>query len=244
VIPLRDSQPRHRTPVVTFALIAINAVVFFWELSLPEAALERAVSNLGLVPARLFGWVEWGGGESLDPARYSPLVTSMFLHGGWLHLIGNLWFLWVFGDNVEDRLGRVRYLAFYLAGGIAAGLVHAFSNPSSVIPTVGASGAIAAVLGAYIVLYPHSRVKTLIPIFIFLHIAELPAVLFLGVWFLLQLWQGYASLGIGDAGGVAWWAHAGGFAVGAVVALAVRSFGPPAPPSRPAPPRRPARYGG
>lgn len=222
MIPLHDSPRALRRPVVTYALIAINALVFFWELSLPGWQLERAVAGLGLVPARLFGWTEWTGGDPLAPARFTPLVSSMFLHGGWLHLIGNLWFLWVFGDNVEDRFGRLRYLGFYLGAGVAAGLVHAFSAPSSVLPTVGASGAIAGVLGAYLVLYPRARVRTLIPVFVFLHLADLPAVVFLGVWFLLQLWQGAASLGLGDAGGVAWWAHAGGFAVGALVALATR----------------------
>jgi len=145
-------------------------------------------------------------------------VTSMFLHGGWLHLIGNMWYLWIFGDNVEDRLGKARFLAFYLLSGIAAGVIHYLSSPVSPVPTVGASGAIAAVLGAYAVTYPRARVITLVPIVFFFQILALPALLVLGFWFVYQFFLGTLSLAWGPrgAGGVAWWAHIGGFAFGAV----------------------------
>jgi membrane associated rhomboid family serine protease len=153
------------------------------------------------------------------PAAVPPLLTLLtctFLHGGWLHFLGNMWFLFVFGDNVEDRLGKLAYLVFYLLGGVAASLAHYLSQPYSPVPTLGASGAIAAVMGAYMVLYPHARVLTLVPIVIFIQLLWLPAPLFLGIWFVIQLFQGVASISATAAEGVAWWAHAGGFAVGAL----------------------------
>src|SRR5690606_39084262 len=182
-----------------------NAVVFAWQLGLDDPALWRVVTDLGVVPARFTGWTELTGRSPLDPARFLPLVTSMFLHGGWLHALGNLWFLWIFGDNVEDRLGRAGFLAFYLAAGLGAGLVHALAHPASTVPTIGASGAIAGVLGAYLVFYPHARVTTLVPILVFFTFVELPALVVLGLWFLLQLVRGAAALGVADVSGVAWW---------------------------------------
>jgi membrane associated rhomboid family serine protease len=161
---------------------------------------------------------------NFDTMTFLPLFTSMFMHGGWLHLIGNMLFLYVFGDNIEDRLGHLRYLLFYLLAGLGAAFTQIFINPVSQIPMVGASGAIAGVLGAYILLFPTARILTLIPIFFFIQLVELPAYLFLGIWFIMQLVSGMLSLGIGaDAGGVAWWAHIGGFATGAVLLVFLKS---------------------
>jgi membrane associated rhomboid family serine protease len=183
------------------------------------------LSTYGVVPARL---VEaWTGGQH-GWAEARTVLSSIFMHGGWLHLIFNMWFLWIFGDNVEDRLGHGRYLVLYLAAGAVASVVHVFANPFSTIPTVGASGAIAGVLGAYFVTYPRARVTTLIPIFVFIHIAELPAWLVLGMWFALQFLSGSLALGTtqASAGGVAWWAHIGGFAAG-ILLMPLLSVGRP-----------------
>jgi membrane associated rhomboid family serine protease len=200
VIPLRDVIPSRTTPVVGITLIVLNVLVFLYEQSLGENALRRFIMTWGLVPA-VFDW--------------STVLTSMFLHGGWEHIIGNMLYLWIFGDNVEDRLGHGRFLFFYIACGIAAALVQTWFNPDSAIPMVGASGAISGVLGAYIILFPHSRVLTLIPLFIFIEIIEVPAIILLGLWFLLQLVSGVGSLTQPEAGGgVAFWAHAAGFVAG------------------------------
>jgi membrane associated rhomboid family serine protease len=219
MIPLRDSAPVRSWPVVTYALIAVNLWAFFYELAM-GSALRGFIETWGFIPARYFLLAE------LDPdnwvARWLPVFTSMFLHGGWTHLIGNMVYLWIFGDNVEDRLGHLRYLVFYLATGASASLAHAFLHPASAIPTVGASGAISGVLGAFVILFPRARVLTLIPlVFLFFYVVELPAALYLGLWFLMQLVSGTLALALaGDAGagGVAWWAHVGGFAVGAALA--------------------------
>jgi membrane associated rhomboid family serine protease len=200
VIPLRDVIPSRTTPVVGITLIVLNVLVFLYEWSLGEHALRRFIMTWGLVPA-VFDW--------------STVITSMFLHGGWEHIIGNMLYLWIFGDNVEDRLGHGRFLFFYIMCGIAAALVQTAFNPDSAIPMVGASGAISGVLGAYIILFPHSRVLTLIPLFIFIEIIEVPAIILLGLWFLLQLLSGVGSLTQPEAGGgVAFWAHAAGFVAG------------------------------
>lgn len=201
MIPLRDVIPSRTTPVVTITLIILNALVFLFEITLPDAERQAFVRAFGIVPAAF---------------ALSTLVSSMFLHGGWLHFIGNMWYLWIFGDNVEDRLGHGRYLVFYLLCGSAAGLVHAVVNPVSYVPTIGASGAIAGVMGAYFVLYPHSRVLTLIPLFVFIQIVEVPAIFFLGFWFLMQLFSGVGSVAqtTGSEGGIAFWAHVAGFVAG------------------------------
>jgi membrane associated rhomboid family serine protease len=221
VIPLRDTVRAQSWPLVTYALIWVNVWMFLYELALgPE--LEPFVGTWGFVPARYFVLAE------LEPdnwaARYLPLLTSMFLHGGWAHLIGNMIYLWIFGDNVEDRLGHFRYLAFYLLTGLGAGLAHAYLHPDSIIPTVGASGAISGVLGGYLVLLPHARVITLVPLFFFFFdIVELPAVLYLGFWFLMQFASGALAMVVaGDAAGVAWWAHVGGFVAGMALAHVIR----------------------
>lgn len=238
MIPLRDSIPASRTPIVTYTMIGICALVFVAQLGDPEGTL---VERLGMVPARVLepgaDLVVHGLGRPhrLPPAmvpEWSTLFTCTFLHGGWLHILGNMLFLWIFGDNVEDRFGRVPFLLFYLGCGAAASASHLLSAPDSTVPTIGASGAIAGVMGAYMLLYPRSRVQMLIVFGFFVDTIVLPAPFFLGYWFLLQLLQGSMSSAAG--GGVAWWAHIGGFALGAAVAGALRLTERlrPEPPSR------------
>ncbi len=211
MIPLRDNIPSRRTPVLTCTLIAINVFVYFvLQPSSGTRASLHFTLEWGLVPADLLGGVP----RMPHPVPvWWTVVTSMFLHGSFLHILGNMWFLWLFGDNVEDALGRARFLVFYLLSGVAAAMAQVLMGPSSRIPMVGASGAISGVLGGYILLYPHARVLTLIPIFFFAQIAEIPAFIMLGLWFLIQLMSGLGSLGF-EAGGVAWFAHVGGFLAG------------------------------
>ncbi|MGB9612541.1 MAG: rhomboid family intramembrane serine protease, partial [Bryobacteraceae bacterium] len=201
MIPLRDSQPSYSPPVVTILIIAANAAAFLYEVSLDHFSLNYFIAAYGLVPARF---------------QFADIFTSMFLHGGWLHFLGNMWFLWIYGDNVEDILGHFKFLVFYLACGVAAALTHVLVNPASRVPTIGASGAIAGVMGAYMVKFPHSRIVTLVPIFFFLTTVEVPAVFILGYWFLLQFFSGVGSIGYSHVsqGGVAWFAHIGGFLAG------------------------------
>lgn len=226
MIPLRDSIRSRSFPALTVAIILANLGVFLWELGLSDAALEQAIQRYGVVPARLGAALSQGTGL---PGELATLVSSMFLHGGLMHFLGNMWFLWIFGDNVEDRLGRVRFFSFYLMCGLAAAASQALLDPASQVPMIGASGAIAGVLGAYLRWYPSARVQTLVPIFILIQILEIPAAFFLGLWFLIQV---LSSLG-GDVG-VAWWAHIFGFIAGFTLALAA---GPawPDPPPRPLP---------
>lgn len=216
MIPLRDTVPSSRFPVVTISIICVNALIFLAEINLGSRALEHAFFTWGIVPLRFT--------HPRLQANYFTLLSSMFMHGGWMHIVGNMWSLWIFGDNVEDRMGRGGFLCFYLLSGLAAGAVHIVTNPASQVPTVGASGAIAGVMGAYLLLFPHARVVTLVPIFFFLQIVELPAVFFLGFWFLTQLFSGTVSLAAAgaQAGGVAWWAHIGGFVVGFLWAVPLR----------------------
>jgi len=210
VIPLRDVIPSRTTPVVTISLVVLNALIFLYELSLGEQVNEFMFS-FGLVPA-YFSWLN--------------VVTSMFLHGGFLHAAGNMLYLWIFGDNVEDRMGHGRFLAFYLLCGIAAALAQTITVPNSMIPMVGASGAIAGVMGAYFVLYPHSRIVTLVTLLFFWQIMEVPAVLFLGIWFLMQFLSGVGSIASATAGepagGIAFWAHVAGFAAGVLGVMIFR----------------------
>ena len=211
MIPLRDVIPSRTVPFFNIAFIILNTVAFLYEVSLPDAALEPFMRTYGVVPAR-FEWV--------------AVLTSMFLHGGWLHFLGNMLYLWIFGDNVEDRLGHLRYVLFYLLCGAAAALAHVFMNPGSTIPTIGASGAIAGVMGAYFMLYPQSRVLALVPLFIIWEIIEVPAIFFLGIWFLMQFFSGVGSLAADatavETGGVAFWAHVAGFVAGVVSVFALR----------------------
>lgn len=214
MIPIKDTIPRRTYPFVTLALIAVNGLVFLFELALPERALGDLVSLFGLVPAR-YSHPEWAVTFGLPLDTYWPFLTNLFLHGGWLHLIGNMWFLYLFGDNVEDRLGHFRYCLFYLLSGVAANVVHFLANVNSTMPVIGASGAIAGVMGAYLRLFPAARIVTLVPVLFFPFFFEIPAVFFMLFWFFLQVFSGAASLAVqGTGGGIAWWAHIGGFAVG------------------------------
>ncbi|HZL04623.1 MAG TPA: rhomboid family intramembrane serine protease [Coriobacteriia bacterium] len=214
MIPLRDDNPTRRFPFVTVLLIVANLAIFLYEASLSDAALNAFIATWGLVPARLLA-------HPGDAGQLTTLLTSMFLHGGWLHVLGNMLYLWIFGNNIEDRLGHVGFTLFYLAAGVAAAFAQVAASGSVDIPTIGASGAIAGILGAYLVLYPGAAVVTLIPIFFFIEVARVPAFLVIGFWFLLQLGNGVASLGDISSGGVAWFAHIGGFALGLVVAALV-----------------------
>jgi len=209
MIPLRDVIPSRSFPFFTVTFIVLNAVAFLFELSLSDPALQELIVTFGVVPAEL------------NPITF---VTSMFLHSGWLHFLGNMLYLWISGDNVEDRLGHFRFVLFYLGCGMAAAAAHVWVNPDSAIPTIGASGAIAGVMGAYFVLYPHSRVLALVPLFIIWEIIEVPAIIFLGIWFVMQFFSGIGSLartGM-ESGGVAFWAHIAGFVAGIAGVLVLK----------------------
>src|SRR2546428_380944 len=206
MIPLRDTIRSNTRPVVTASIILVKVLVFVYMLSLEPYSQNRFIRLYALTPYRF---------------HLSSVITSMFLHGGWMHLIGNMWFLWVYGDNVEDVLGHGKYLAFYLACGVAAALAQYAVNPEARVPTLGASGAIAGVMGAYLIKFPHSRIVTLIPIFFFWTTLEIPAALILAYWFILQFFSGIGSVGYSQVsqGGVAWFAHIGGFLSGMVLIM-------------------------
>jgi membrane associated rhomboid family serine protease len=226
VIPLKDMTPRRSFPVVTLLLITVNVVVFLHQISLTPSAGDVFVRTYGLVPAKIS--LALAGRHYTMVEALLPLVTCMFLHGGFLHIVGNLWFLWVFGANVEDRLGSLPYLLFYFAAGIGSGIAQTLFSWGSRVPSIGASGAISGVLGAYIVFFPASRILTLVPLLIIWFTWRIPAMIFIGLWFAVQFLSGISSLGSQSVGGVAWWAHVGGFLIGVVVALMVRSAsGPP-----------------
>src|SRR5437773_81475 len=211
MIPLRDVIPSRTTPYITVTIILLNAVAWLFEISLPQNDLNQFLYVYGVVPAQ-FTW--------------PTLITSMFLHGGWMHVIGNMWYLWIFGDNVEDRLGHGGYIIFYLLCGIVAAFGQIVIDPTSTLPTIGASGAIAGVMGAYFVLYPRSRVLTLVPLILWWEMFELPAFVLLGFWFLMQLFSAAGSIAVTasshGSGGVAFMAHVAGFVFGGVAALALR----------------------
>jgi membrane associated rhomboid family serine protease len=209
MIPLRDVIPSRTTPYITVTIIILNAVAWLFEVSMPREDLAVFLQIYGVVPAAFIP---------------STLITSMFLHGGWSHVIGNMWYLWIFGDNVEDRLGHGRFILFYLLCGIVAAFGQILMDPGSTLPTIGASGAIAGVMGAYFVLYPHSRVLTLIPLIIIWEIIELPAIMLLGFWFLMQLFSAgaIAVTASTGGGGVAFMAHVAGFVMGVVAVFALR----------------------
>jgi len=212
MLPLRDNLRTHHFPVVNYALIILNLLVFAWQIS-AGASNPRLAYQLALIPTQVT--------RGFSPDDILHIFTSMFMHAGLAHIGGNMLYLWIFGDNVEDAMGSLRYLFFYLLGGVLASTAHILTNPNSSIPTVGASGAIAAVLGAYLVLYPQSRVLTVIFLGYFLRLTMVPAVIVLGLWFVLQLFQGFMTLGGPDMGGVAFFAHIGGFVAGL---LLVRLF--------------------
>jgi len=204
VIPLRDVIPSRTTPYITITIITLNALAWLFELSLPHDTLNEFLTVYGVVPAQFAA---------------PTLITSMFLHGSWSHVLGNMWYLWIFGDNVEDRVGHGRFIVFYLLCGVAAALGQVAVDPTSTLPTIGASGAIAGVLGGYFVLYPGGRISTVLPASFVLQRVEIPAVLYLLIWFGLQLYLGISSGPGGPLlGGVAWWAHVGGFLFGVAAA--------------------------
>jgi len=214
MVPLVDSIPSRRPPVAMWLLILLNGAVFAFELTLTPAQLERLFYLFGVVPAR-FMYPEWAAAVGLPIPTIWPLLTSMFLHGGWIHFIGNMWTLWIFGDNVEDRMGPARFLIFYLLCGIVSGLTHLLANPDSTVPALGASGAIAGVMGAYFVMFPYARVIVMVPMLFWPFFFDVSAYFYLGFWFLIQLCSGMLSLGAdAGGGGIAWWAHIGGFASG------------------------------
>ena len=254
MIPLRDEVRSSTVPVVNYGIIALCTVTFLAQVGGSmgrdeeaggRSAADSILERYGMIPARVLdperpvlvvervevrtplGWLPMERSRPAEPPPFAPwltLLTCIFLHGGWLHFLGNMWFLHIFGDNVEDRLGHLGYVLFYLGCGVAASAAHLFTNPGSTVPTIGASGAIAGVMGGYMLLYPHARVLTLVPIFFFIEIMVLPAYVFLGIWFLLQFFQGTLSISSTEASGVAWWAHIGGFAAGLLVLFLLRNL--------------------
>jgi membrane associated rhomboid family serine protease len=227
VIPLRDANPTQRTPYITLGLIVACFVVFAAELGLlasgGESSLDAFITRWGVVPAQLTA--AWRAGNYVS-TETATLITSQFLHGGWFHLLGNMLYLWIFGNNVEDRFGRVGFLVFYLFGGVIAGLSQVAIDPESTVPTIGASGAIAATLGAYFVMFPRARVTSLVFLGFFYQLIDVPAIIVLGFWFVLQLISGITSLGAVESGGVAVFAHIGGFVIGAVIARVLLTVWP------------------
>jgi membrane associated rhomboid family serine protease len=214
MLPIKDSVPSRSVPIATRALILINVIVFFFELGMSQQSLEQFAYLFGLVPAR-FTDPEWAASVGFPVGSYWPILTHQFLHGGLLHVVSNMWMLWIFGDNVEDRMGPVRFTIFYLLCGSVAGLAHLFTNPDSTMPSIGASGAIAGVLGAYFVFFPTARLIVMFPILFFPFFFEIPAIFYLAIWFFIQLFSGTMALvGPQHAGGIAWWAHIGGFVAG------------------------------
>lgn len=219
MIPIRDTQRSHRRPFVNWMLILLNILVFGFQLTLTEPQLQSFIVKWGIVPGVITNPGRFAPGVVVQTSGALAIFTSLFIHVGWVHLIGNMLYLFIFGDNVEDLLGHGRYLVFYLACGVAASIAHILFNPASVVPTVGASGAVAGVLGAYFVNFPRSRVLALIPVGVFLPVVEVPSIVFLFLWFFTNLLSGTASLGVQAQGGVAWWAHIGGFVVGIVLSV-------------------------
>ncbi len=210
--PLKDENPTTRPPIVTIGLMVICVLVFLLEIASGQQGMQQIIYQFGLIPSVLLGLNELPPNLDVIPAG-ATLITSMFLHGGWMHLIGNMWFLWIFGNNIEDELGHGRFLLFYLISGLGAAALQIIIGPNSDIPMVGASGAISGVLGAYMVLYPRAKILTLVFLGFFITMMRITAIWFLGIWFGMQLLYGLASAG-GTGGGIAWWAHIGGFLAG------------------------------
>ncbi len=207
MLPLRDNVPRRRKPIITGIIIIINIIIYLWQSALDPFQLRVFLYDFGLVPEVFI--------ENALISSYT-ILTSIFLHGGFGHLIGNMWILALFGDNVEDRMGRLSFLGFYILSGIVANFIHLLFNTGSTVPTIGASGAVAGIMAAYVFLFPLARVVSVIPIFFFPYIISVPALFFIGIWFITQVYYGTIGLTLGNAGGVAWWAHIGGFIFGAI----------------------------
>src|SRR5687768_6128464 len=214
MFPLYDTVRSRRFPFINLMLILINVLAFFYEIQMDTSALKAFIFEWGLIPARLL---------SDTSTAWSTIFTSMFLHGGWFHIINNMWVLFIFGDNVEARMGGIRYLVFYLLSGVAAVLLQTYVLPSSTVPMIGASGAVAGVLGAYLILFPHSRIASLVPILFIFTIIEIPAVIFLLFWFGSQLYSGLFAIQGSSGSGIAWWAHIGGFLFGIVMVFFFRT---------------------
>ncbi len=245
MIPLRDNIPSRSRPVVNYGILGFTSLVFVWQLQ--EGSGNGVLfERYGMIPARVFEPDRTISVEEILPREtifgvrpvrvarqaaasavpaWLTILTCIFLHGGWMHFLGNMWFLHIFGDNVEDRVGHLGYLLFYVLSGVGASAAHLLANPDSLVPTIGASGAIAGVMGAYFLLYPRAMVVTLVPLFFFFEVFVLPAPIFLGIWFLLQFFQGTFAISSTAASGVAWWAHMGGFLVGLLVAYLLRNRG-------------------
>jgi len=224
MIPLRDLNPTRRFSVITVVLIAANVLIFLYEMSLTDRALYQLITSAGVIPYQVT--------HQLGPAVARDMITSMFLHGGWMHLLSNMLYLWIFGNNIEDVLGPVRYTIFYLLCGILASLTQVLASPNADTPTIGASGAIAGVLGAYIVLFPRARVLSLVFVLYFIRFVEIPAIIVLGLWIVLQLFNGVAALNMPSMGGVAYFAHVGGFVAGLILIFLFRIGQRPTPPRR------------
>lgn len=210
MIPLYDTVRSRRFPIINMVIIIANVLAYLYELQMDSGTLKGFIFIWGLVPSHLL---------NNPSAEWVTIFSSMFLHGGWLHIISNMWVLFIFGDNVEERMGSFRYLFFYLLSGTAAGLLQAFILPPSQVPMIGASGAIAGVLGAYLILFPSSRIASIVPIFFIFTIVEIPAFIFLIFWFVSQLYSGLFTIQGGGGSGIAWWAHIGGFSFGIITAL-------------------------
>jgi len=214
MFPLYDTVRSRRFPFINVMLILINVLAFLYEIQMDPSALKEFIFEWGLIPARLLS----------DPSTaWKTIFTSMFLHGGWFHIISNMWVLFIFGDNVEARMGGIRYLIFYLLSGVAAVFLQTYILPSSNVPMIGASGAVAGVLGAYLILFPHSRIASLVPILFIFTIIEIPAVIFLLFWFASQLYSGLFAIQGSSGSGIAWWAHVGGFLFGIIMVFFFRT---------------------
>ena len=214
MFPLYDTVRSRRFPFINLMLILINVLAFLYEIQMDPSALKEFIFEWGLIPARLLS----------DPSTaWVTIFTSMFLHGGWFHIINNMWVLFIFGDNVEARMGGIRYLIFYLLSGVAAVFLQTYILPSSDVPMIGASGAVAGVLGAYLILFPHSRIASLVPILFIFTIIEIPAVIFLLFWFASQLYSGLFAIQGSSGSGIAWWAHVGGFLFGIIMVFFFRT---------------------
>jgi hypothetical protein len=224
MIPLKNMMARRSVPMVTILLIVVNVLVFCYQISLSNAANDAFIRTFGMVPLKMK--LALAGSHYTLLEAFLPLITCMFLHGGFLHILGNMWFLWIFGGAVEDRMSPISYLLFYFICGIGSGLAQALFGWGSNLPSIGASGAISGVLGAYVVFFPSSRILTLVPLFVFFFTVQIPAIVFIGLWFAVQFLSGVSSLSVrggASMGGVAWWAHVGGFVLGALLAKAFES---------------------
>ncbi len=224
MFPIKTTVATRYMPLVTWSLVAVNVLAFLYQISLPPPVREHFLQHFALIPARFFypGWAE---AQGIDSGLFLPFVTNIFLHGGWVHLLGNMWMLLIFGPAIEDRLGHGRYFVFYMLCGVGASAAHAWVNATSTIPALGASGAIAGIMGAYMRLFPLSRMLVVVPVFIVPFFFEMHAAVFVGIWFIMQLLGGLGGLLAGTAGltgGIAWWAHIGGFAVGWLIIDLIR----------------------